>query len=260
MHGERNPLPLIFVPYDMENIVMIMGSFDLTTSQYKASLELSRGVAPGEARRIRMINNASLQKWFHIPTDPELENQINDRISLKKLLGLPLDKPSPDHSPFSRFRSRLSKEAMVEVNQDRLLQVARRDLSIAEGGARDARLTTSASRVGSSDELTKLKKKRTTPKGTFDRTVRPLACSRDRDLDWTLKDDQPHCGFKEHASVDVTPGFILAPPMTLASVHETTSLPSPTVLGWHRKDPIETVSAYKGSWEKTTRGFYRPAG
>lgn len=24
-----------------------------------------------------------LQKWFHIPSDPELENQINDRISFK---------------------------------------------------------------------------------------------------------------------------------------------------------------------------------
>ena len=35
-----------------------------------------------------------LQKWFHIPSDPELENQINDRISFKKFLGLPLDKPS----------------------------------------------------------------------------------------------------------------------------------------------------------------------
>jgi len=36
-----------------------------------------------------------LQKWFRIPSDPELENQINDRISFKKFLGLPLDKPSP---------------------------------------------------------------------------------------------------------------------------------------------------------------------
>ena len=33
-----------------------------------------------------------LQKWFHIPSDPELENQINDRISFKKFLGLTLDK------------------------------------------------------------------------------------------------------------------------------------------------------------------------
>jgi hypothetical protein len=46
-----------------------------------------------------------LQKWFHIDSDPELENQINDRWSFKKFLHLPLSKPSPDHSTFSRFRS-----------------------------------------------------------------------------------------------------------------------------------------------------------
>jgi transposase, IS5 family len=39
-----------------------------------------------------------LQKWFRIGSDPELENQINDRISFKKFLGLSIDKPSPDHS------------------------------------------------------------------------------------------------------------------------------------------------------------------
>jgi transposase, IS5 family len=31
-----------------------------------------------------------LQKWFHIDSDPELENQINDRLSFKKFLHLPL--------------------------------------------------------------------------------------------------------------------------------------------------------------------------
>jgi len=35
-----------------------------------------------------------LQKWFRIPSDPELEDQINDRISFKRFIGLPLDKPS----------------------------------------------------------------------------------------------------------------------------------------------------------------------
>ena len=50
-----------------------------------------------------------LQKWFRINSDPELENQINDRLSFKKFLGLSFRKPSPDHSTFSRFRSRLSK-------------------------------------------------------------------------------------------------------------------------------------------------------
>jgi len=51
-----------------------------------------------------------LLKWFRINSDPELENQINDRLSFKKFLRLSLSKPSPDHFTFSRFRSRLSKK------------------------------------------------------------------------------------------------------------------------------------------------------
>jgi len=92
-----------------------------------------------------------LQKWFHIPSDPELENQINDRISFKKVLNLPLDKPSPlrgvgpsrpeaDHSTFSRFRSRLSKDAMIKLSNEILVQFAQKGLSINEGIAVDARL------------------------------------------------------------------------------------------------------------------------
>jgi len=49
-----------------------------------------------------------LQKWFQIKSDPELESQINDRISFKPFLGLPIDQPSPDHLTFSRFRHQLS--------------------------------------------------------------------------------------------------------------------------------------------------------
>ena len=59
-----------------------------------------------------------LQKWFRINSDPELENQINDRLSFKKFLGLSFDRPSPDHSTFSRFRSRLSKNAMDQINSE----------------------------------------------------------------------------------------------------------------------------------------------
>jgi transposase len=65
---------------------------------------------------LMLLKALLLQKWFRIPSDPELENQINDRISFKKFLGLPLDRPSPDHSTFSRFRSRLDEEAMRELN------------------------------------------------------------------------------------------------------------------------------------------------
>jgi IS5 family transposase len=56
---------------------------------------------------LMLLKALLLQKWFRIDSDPELETQINDRLSFKRFLGLSLDRPSPDHSTFSRFRSRL---------------------------------------------------------------------------------------------------------------------------------------------------------
>jgi len=93
---------------------------------------------------LMLLKGMLLQKWFHIPSNPELENQINDRISFKKFLGLSLDKPSPDHSTFSRFRNRLSKEAMLQLNNEILLQLPHKGLSINKGIAIDARSVKSA--------------------------------------------------------------------------------------------------------------------
>lgn len=104
-----------------------------------------------------------LQKWFRINSDPELENQINDRLSFKKFLGLSFSKPSPDHSTFSRFRSRLSKNAMDQINSEILRQFEAKGLSINEGIAIDARLVKSASRPISNDKIKEIKEKANTP-------------------------------------------------------------------------------------------------
>jgi len=71
-----------------------------------------------------------IQQWFHIESDPELETQINDRISFKKFLGLSFDQPSPDHSTFSRFRSRLFKDAMTKINSEVLRQFSSKGVII----------------------------------------------------------------------------------------------------------------------------------
>ena len=196
-----------------------------------------------------------LQKWFHIPSDPELENQINDRISFKKFLGISIDKSSPDHSTFSRFRSRISKEAMFHLNNVVLQEFARRGLSINEGIAVDARLVKSASKSISNNELRKLKEKRDTPEGKLDKNGNPLKFSRDIESDWTVKNGKPHYGLKEHASVDVNSGFILATTLTPASVHDTNYLPYLTIASCHTKEPIEKVYADKGYYGRPNRAF-----
>ena len=39
---------------------------------------------------LMLLKAIPLQKWFGIKSDPELENQINDRISFETFTGLPL--------------------------------------------------------------------------------------------------------------------------------------------------------------------------
>jgi IS5 family transposase len=110
-----------------------------------------------------------LQKWFHIDSDPELENQINDRLSFKKFLDLSFSKASPDHSTFSRFRARLSKEAMDQINSEILRQFEAQGLTINEGIAVDARLVKSASRPISNDKIKEARDKHNSPEGKLDK-------------------------------------------------------------------------------------------
>ena len=196
-----------------------------------------------------------LQKWFHIDSDPELENQINDRLSFKKFLGLSFSKPSPDHSTFSRFRARLSKKAMDQINSEILRQFESQGLTINEGIAVDARLVKSASRPISNDKIKETRVKHNTPEGKLDNNGKPLKFHRDLDSDWVVQKDTPHYGLKEHTSVDTNHGFVLATTMTPASVNDTNYLPYCTVYSRHTKQPIEKVFADKGYAGKPNRDF-----
>ena len=196
-----------------------------------------------------------LQKWFRINSDPELENQINDRLSFKKFLQLPLDKPSPDHSTFSRFRSRLSKQAMDQLNSEILRQFESQGLTINEGVAVDARLVRSASYPLSNEQLKKVREHRNTPEGKLDKNGNIRKFSRNLDSDWVVQKDDPHYGLKEHASVDTNHGFILATTMTPASVNDTNLLPYCTVYSRHTEQPLAIVFADKGYAGKPNRDF-----
>ena len=196
-----------------------------------------------------------IQKWFHIDSDPELETQINDRISFKKFLGLSLDQQSPDHSTFSRFRSRLSKKAMNEINHEVLMQFTSKGLTINEGIAVDARLVHSASHPLSNEKLQEEKLKRQTPEGKVDKNGKTLKFSRDLESDWTIKNDVAHFGLKEHVSVDIKQGFVLATEITPASHHDSPYLPLCVAGSCHTKEPIKKVFADKGYFGKPNREF-----
>lgn len=163
--------------------------------------------------------------------------------------------PSPDHSTFSRFRKRLSKKAMIKINSEVLKHFANEGLSINEGIAIDARLVHSASRPISNDEIKKLREKRQTPEGKLDKNGKPLKFSRDLESDWVVQNDDPHYGLKEHASVDVDNGFILATTITPASSHDSPYLPYCTLHSLHTDQDLNKVYADKGYHGEPNRDF-----
>ncbi len=71
-----------------------------------------------------------------------------------------------------------------------------------------ARRVKSASRPMSKDDLRKEKEKRKLPDGQVDKNGDLLKFCKDLDSDWTVKNDEPHYGLKEHVSVDVENGFV----------------------------------------------------
>ncbi|MFH0811917.1 MAG: transposase [Pseudomonadota bacterium] len=179
---------------------ILMKHYTIGTSSEGSDLPV-RCTQTGAYPPMMLLKALLLQKWFRIDSDPELENQINDRISFKKFLGLSFDKPSPDHSTFCRFRSCLSKNTMTEINNAVLLQFSQNGLTINEGIAIDARLVQSASHPLSNDEIQKRREKRETPEGKLDKNGKPLKFSRDLESDWTVKNNEPHYGQKEHTPV-----------------------------------------------------------
>jgi IS5 family transposase len=144
---------------------------------------------------------------------------------------------------------------MIKLNNVVLQEFAKRGLSINEGIAVDARLVESASKPLSNDEIKKENEKRDKPEGNLDKNGNVLKFSRDLESDWTVKNDVPHYGLKEHASVDVKSGFVLATTLTPASDHDSKYLPYLAIASCHTKDPIKKIYADKGYYGEPNRFF-----
>ncbi len=67
--------------------------------------EVLRGGRPHWSVRL-YVKRLMLQKWFGL-SDPQLEEQLRDRISFRRLVGLNRSEPTPDETSLGVFRRRL---------------------------------------------------------------------------------------------------------------------------------------------------------
>ncbi len=184
-----------------------------------------------------------LQQWYNL-SDPEAEEAIRDRLSFQRFLGLSLTDPVPDETTICRFRGRLLENRLYEwVFQEINRQLEKKGLIIKQGSIIDA-------------TLVKAHYKPATPQRE----------AKDPEASWTAKQDEPHYGYKAHATVDQGSELIRKVEITPAHIHDNQLLEE-MVLGDEQvvyADKGYSSSAHKeylhsrgissGIMEKATRG------
>jgi IS5 family transposase len=103
---------------------------------------------------VTMLKCVMLQKWFNL-SDPQLEEQLRDRISFRRFVRLSLDDDTLDETTLVNFRKRLRAHGMASTLFDQVVQALRRKgLILKEGTIVDATIVDApmGSKVTDDDE------------------------------------------------------------------------------------------------------------
>jgi len=126
-----------------------------------------------------MLKCLLLAKWYGL-SDPQLEEQLCDRLSFRRFVGLSLNEQAPDETTFVNFRKRLRQTGHLTTLFDGVLaQLKARGLMLEEGSLVDATIVEQSR--GSSHEED--------------------ASTRDRTASFTRKHGRTYHGFKAHVRV-----------------------------------------------------------
>jgi len=161
----------------------------------------SRGGRPN-IDPVVMVKLLVLQQWYGL-SDPELERQVDDRLSFQRFLGFP--EKAPDYSTVWQFRERLAesgKDRAVWAELQRQLDL--RGLKVKKGVVQDATFITADPGHAPADK----------PRGMEAKT------RRSRDGSWAKKGSRSYYGYKLHVKTDVGYGLIRDLEATTARVHD----------------------------------------
>jgi len=150
-----------------------------------------------------MLRCLMLAKWFNL-SDPQLEEQLKDRISFRRFSGLGQQDPTPDETTFVKFRKRLRDAKLDAVIFDTLLKhLDKQGLLVKGGTIVDARII---------EQSTGHKT------GETDGDGKPLT-TRDPEAGFTKKNDTTYHGYKMHVATDVS-GLVTGVLVSSATDHD----------------------------------------
>ena len=155
-----------------------------------------------------MIKATFLQSLFSL-SDPQLEDQLIDRLSFQRFVGLNLDQEIPNFTTFWRFKEALSshhldKRIFELINE----QLQAKGLMVKKGTIVDASILPSSNRPLSNKKREELSQ---APSPQID-----------TDATSTKKGGNWYFGYKGHIGVDVGSKLIRKAIFTPANVHDST--------------------------------------
>jgi IS5 family transposase len=182
---------------------------------------------------ILMFKITVLQKLYGL-SDDKTEYMINDRLSFHRFLGLHLSDSVPDAKTIWVFKDTLAKKGTAEkldklftskLGNEKLITHKRSlvDATFVDiPRPRNTREENKQIKEGQTPESFKVKKDEN---GEVVQTKENLATAhkvaqKDTDARWTKKNNETHCGYKDHVKVDSTNKFIVKSVVTDASVHD----------------------------------------
>lgn len=146
----------------------------------------------------KLLKCLFLQGMYNL-SDPEMEDQLRDRMSFQKFVGITEEKDIPDETTFCRFRNELNElgfqETVFIMTQHILHEMG---YTVEEGHIQDGSLIEA-------------------PKGKKNKYGEN---TRDKDATFTKKNGQAYHGYKGHIETNTKGDFILNTTFTTASVHD----------------------------------------
>jgi len=151
-----------------------------------------------------MVRCVFLAKLYNL-SDPQLEEQLRDRLSFRRFVGLSLDDRTPDETSFVVFRNRLREAGLHDaIFYGVLEQIERHGLLVKQGTIVDATILETSRGT---------KRKEANSNGPKD------SLTRDPDATFTAKNDETYFGFKGHNATDLSK-IVTGYSYTTASVHD----------------------------------------
>lgn len=189
-----------------------------------------------------------LQHWYGL-SDYEVEDQVNDRISFSRFVGISMNQSSPDHSVVSRFRSELTtKKAFDKLLSAVNEQLMNKGVIVETGTIIDASVTDSPRKpkgkkvyeVVEDRNESEVDESKTTDVKLIEKPRKGI----DNEAKWIKKAGKLRYGYKQHTATDEQ-GLVKAIITTPANESDIK----------HLKDVLEKVNPKAKTWVKADKGY-----